>query len=191
MSYVLEEVRLVPQRRGWSTFLPSPVGRCTFFFLPLSEAILGGPEKPRPLGLQKQSTESRGSRVRLAGLNLQEAAVCVIAWVGKGGGGQQSWGEEGLPHQPLTHAQGVPPGTRAGGTCKTHGPAAHARPVWSQTGSRAQSHLAKVRARPSLTLRTAQAIVAPGPCPATLPGSRVAARGGSRLRSIWPRWTAL
>lgn len=178
-----EEVRLVPQRRGWSTFLPSPVGRCTFFFLPLSEAILGGPGKLRPLGLQKQGTESRGSRVRLAGLDLQEATVCVIAWVGKKGGGQQSWGEEGLPHQPLTHAQGC---------LLAPEQAAHARhmgllpmpALCGQTGSGAQSHLAKVRARPSLTLCTAQAVVAPGPCPATLPGSRVAARGGSRLRSI-------
>lgn len=46
-----DEVCLDPQRRGWSQFPPAPPGRCTFFFLPLSEAVLGGPRRPGPPAL--------------------------------------------------------------------------------------------------------------------------------------------
>lgn len=57
----------------------SPGGGRTFFFLPPSEAILGAPGLPRA---QKQGAEGCGGWMRLAGLNLQEAAVCVVAWGG-------------------------------------------------------------------------------------------------------------
>lgn len=77
---------------GWA---PSPIprGKRTFFFLPWSEAVLGGPWGPGPLRSQEQGTEGSHGRMRLADLHLQEVAVRVVAW-GDGSAG------EGPPDSP-------------------------------------------------------------------------------------------
>ena len=106
MSYVWQGAGacLVPQRR-WAQFPPSPGGRPTFFFLPVSEAILGAPERLGPLCSQKQVTERCRGWMQLAGLDLQEAAVCVVACGG--------WRTAALgavhppPPPPLTHVPEV------------------------------------------------------------------------------------
>lgn len=61
------------------SFLPSPVGRHTFFFCPHSEAILGDQAGLGLLRAQEQGTEGYHGWMRLAGLNLQEVAVRVVA----------------------------------------------------------------------------------------------------------------
>lgn len=61
---------------------PIPRGRHTFFFCPESEAILGGPGRPGLLCSQEQDTKGYHGWMRLADLQLQEVAICVVAWGG-------------------------------------------------------------------------------------------------------------
>lgn len=64
------------------SFLPSPVGRHTFFLCPHSEAILGDQEGLGLLRSQEQGTEGYHGWMRLADFDLQEVAVRVVAWGG-------------------------------------------------------------------------------------------------------------